>query len=393
MSKPLRPHQLTILLVTTLLLFVSACGDEGPATTPNQDNKNDETELPPAFEAHFTQPEPGEDDDTISQTVIDLLDMTPEGATVRAAMYTFSREPVAEAFGDAVERGVDVEMVLGNLSTHYDGSDWTAVELLRDLLGDRLYICRDGEDEGGCIGERIQHNKFITFSELEDGSEHVVVQTSANLTHAQLQEIDNLVVLRYDTALYDAYRSYWKDLRAAQPDPEYNRVEVGDNSTRVYFFPHSNGDPIVDNLQKVDCESGADVYLAMAFFTNARRDVASELRALDEQGCSVHAVLRQDQHTGSPGAQVESDLRRGNIDFALFTYDAPINLHSKYLLVDGAFGPDSEHQSIVWTGSHNYTLSALRYNDETILEIRDRDLFEDFLDDWQQIRDRAQTVN
>lgn len=379
---------LVVFCAYLLTFCLVSCANE----EPENGGSNSATDLP-AFETRFSQPQPDQQDDRISETIIELVDKAPQGSEVRAAIYTFSREAVAEAFADAHDRGVDVRIVLGNHSTHDDGSDWTAVEILRDRLGEALFVCRDGQDHGGCIGENIQHNKFVVFSELDDGSEQIVVQTSANFTNAQLGEFDNLIIARGDTSLYDAYRSYWVDLRNEEFDPEYDRVEEGDRDTRVFFFPHSTGDPVVEALDDVDCQTGADVYVAMAFFTNSRSEIAETLRSLDDDGCGVHVVLREDSHTDSPGAQIEADMRRGDIDFGLFSDEADVQLHSKYFLVDGAYGDDGEDEAIVWTGSHNFTYSALRRNDETILEIRDREVFDDYLDDWKHLRQQAQHVH
>lgn len=392
---------LALISVTTIGLL--GCGTDDPSlnqshsnhsSTDNDTSDNDATPaVEPGFETYFTRPQPGEPDETVEQSIVDLIDGAPSDATVRAAFYTFGREHVAEAFADAHERGVDVRIVLGNTSTHPNGNDWSAVTILRDRLGDRLTICEDGQSEGGCMGENIQHNKFVTFSEIADGSRDVVLQTSANLTEFQLSQFNNLVLLHDDAALYEVFVSYWQDLQRDELNLTYDRHERGDSGTKAYFFPLSSGDPILDALESVDCSEGADIYVAMAFFTNSRSDVAEELRSMDEAGCGIHVVLRERPEISSPGIQIMGNLENGDIDIGIFPDGDEIQLHSKYMLVDGAYGPDQESQRILWTGSHNFTVSALRYNDEAILKIRDDDVFDAYLDDWHHLRDRAQTVH
>ncbi len=367
---------------------------EGPDTdtwAPDVDEEEPETEA--QFEAFFTYPEPDEPDDAIEESIIDLIDNAPSTATIRAAFYTFSQTEVAESFADALERGVDVRIVLGNTSKFPDGNDWSAVTILRNRLGDRLTICQDGEDDGGCLGQNIQHNKFVTFSELEDGSTDAVVLTSSNMTDFQQSQYNHSVLVHSDPALYDAFYSYWEDLQQDERDPQYDRLEQGDADIHAYFSPLSSGDPILDDLQDVDCEQGADVYVAMAFFTNSRSDIAQELRAMDADGCGVHLVLRERPQINSPGVQIMGHLKNGDIDIGLFPEEEQVQLHSKYMLVDGAYGPDAQPQRIVWTGSANFTISALRYNDEAVVKIADDDVFDAYYDDWQHIRQQAPTVH
>ena len=358
------------------------------------DDTDDTAEEPlPSFETEFTQPQPDAPDHSIEDRVVELLDQTPDDARVLAAFYTFSRERVAQAFIDAYERGVDVRIVLGNTNTFDDGTPWDAVQLLDDELGDRLTICSEDEEhhEGGCMGDNIHHNKFITFSELDDGSEDLVLQTSANLTSAQLEQFNNMVLTRGDSDLYSAFVSYWNDLQPDVTDLAYDRYEHGEQ-TKAYFFPHADGDPILDVLDEVRCDVETDIYLAVAFFTNARVPVAEQLRQLDDDGCNVFVVLRERPEVFSPGDEIIDELERGDINLGIFREDEEIQLHSKYLAIDGGYGADDDSR-VVWTGSHNYTWFALRNNDEVLLKIRDDDVFDAHRDDWIHIRNRAETLH
>lgn len=353
--------------------------DEGPDASP--------------FDTRFSQPRSGQPDKAIEDAIVEYIEAVPDDGAIRAAFYTFGQDRVANALSDAHDRGVDVRVVLGNTSTHAGGSDWSAVDILRDNLGDRLTICQEGEDVGGCMGDNIQHNKFIALSKLDDGSRDVVLQTSANLTEFQLEQFNNLVIIRDDRSLYEAVVTYWQDLQRDERDLAYDRDEMGDQDLRIYFFPLSSGDPVLDRLAEVDCAAGADVYLAMAFFTDARSSVADRLREMDEDGCGVHVLLSEEPEIDSPGRSVVGNLENGDIDYGIFRDDEDVGLHSKYLLVDGAYGPDGQERRIVWTGSHNLTRSALRSNDEILLEIEDDQVFDDFYVDWHHMRHRAESVH
>lgn len=385
-----------VFLVFALVLAVG-CAPTTPANADNGDGGDDnavnDDEPAASFETYFTYPQPGEPDGTIEDRVVELLEATPEGATVRAAFYTFSLDRIAETIGDAHDRGVDIRVVLGNTNVNDDGSSWEAVQRLRARIGDRLTVCDEGEEDGGCMAENIHHNKFMAISDLEGPTEDVVVQTSANITHhSRTDQYNNMVVVHGDTGLYEAMTSYWDDLRSDETTPDYNRSEEGDANTTVYFFPLSEGDPIQKALREVDCQTGGEVYLAVAFFTDSRADIAHRLDEMDQVGCDVHAMIAEDEWSDSPGDEVLSVLQSGDIELGLFGEDAAIQLHSKYLAVEDT-RPDADDRHVVWTGSPNYSWSGLRNNDEVLLEIADQGVYEDYREDWQQIRPNADTLH
>ncbi len=386
-------------IVAVGVLAVSfGCGEP---TDSNGENNNDNGESESPFSAYFTYPQSGQPDTTIEDRLVELLDDTPEGEKIRGAFYTFSREDVADAFIRASQRGVDVQMVLGNTNVFDNGDRWSAVDRFDEGLGDGLTICSEwdpqqqDEPRGGCMGDNIHHNKFVTISGLEDGTQDVVLQTSSNITTAQLEQFNNMVMVREDAALYEAFVSYWEDLQRDEETPDYNRFERGDDATAAYFFPRSSGDPVLDALAQVDCEQGGDLYLAVAFFTDNRTEVATELKQMDQQGCNVHAITRERDRVGAPGDDVIDELSSGDIELAIFPEgdgtDYDIQLHSKYLAIDAEGG--SLDEPVVWTGSHNYTWHALRDNDEVLLKVRDRGLFEAFRDDWERLHSEAEPLH
>lgn len=357
-------------------------GDE--ADTGGTDDVGDTSppvELP-TFETHFNEPSGGENDDTLEDVIIDYLDRAGPGSKVRAAFYTWSRTRVARAFVDAYEDGVDVRVIVGNTSQHDDGTYWQAIQILREGLGSRLTICSEGQSSGGCIGDGIQHNKFTIFSDLDDGSEQVVLQSSANHTNPQRVQYNNTVIIRGDGALYDAYQNYWYDLHGQQQDLDYYRIFDGDENTRVYFYPRASGDTIVSILNNITCDTDAHIHVGMAYFSNPRTAVADTLAQRFDEGCDVSVLVREN----TTGSNVIDALSVPGIDLAVFPADATHSVHSKYLLVDAPYGSQQQRRRLVWTGSHNYTGPALRKHDETLLRLEDDDVYDAFLDNWEMMR-------
>ncbi len=361
--------------------------DVAPADVPGPDETSPPVP-PPQKQAFFTFPQvDGGNDATLEDLVVDVLGQASPGSVVRAAYYGFSRARVANAFVAAHDRGVDVRVIIGNNNVHPGCEDYVALATLKAGLGaGNVIVCQECADSGGCLGTGINHNKFIVFSALDDGSRNVVLQSSANATNPQLRQYNNTVIIRNDAALHTAYRTYWDDLSADRRNLDYYWSAVGDTGTKAYFFPRASGDTVVSVIENADCAvAGTRIRVAMAFFTDGRLEVAEALAAAKRAGCAVSVLLR-DEPPDYPGDDVVDVLEAANVTVRLFPIVNDVSIHSKYLLIEGGYY-GATGAKLVWTGSHNYTGPALRGNDETLLKIDDPVIYDAFLADWVRIRD------
>lgn len=363
--------------------------DAQRADTPEAQDADEPPAPPPQKQAFFNAADvDGTPDLSLEDLVIDMVNQTPAGAKIRASYYTFTRTRMPQAFIDAKARGVDVKFVLDNANNRNECDYSDAVSTLIDGLDpSNVTVCRDCQGEGGCIGIKINHNKFILFSELDDGSQNVVLQSSANLTNPQIVLYNNTVVIRDDQKLYDAYLNYWADLKAQRQDPNYYHKVVGSTGTKAYFFPRNTGDTVVNLINNLDCsEPDGQIRVAMAFFAKSRRAVAEALVGQKRAGCRVQ-VLLGDEELDSTTVQILED---DGVDTLVYTLTNGVTIHSKYMLLDGHY--IDKRQKLVFTGSHNYTISGLERNDETLLKINDSDIYEAFLDNWQLMHERQQAL-
>ncbi|MEW5848580.1 MAG: phospholipase D-like domain-containing protein [Myxococcota bacterium] len=338
---------------------------------------------PPAVAAYFNAPH-GDDqpDDTLELVLKELLSHAAVGSQVRVSLFTLTRGTMAQAFVAAFNRGVDVRLVLDGHNATY-----AAYQTLVDGLGaERITLCGTVA-AGSCIGTGINHSKFYLFSQLDDGTANVVVQSSANLSSPMLKEHNNLVVVRDDAALYSGYLDVWQDQQAQARNDDYYRVVVGDRPIRTYFYPRAQGDTVVSVLSNVSCGGGGRVLLAMSLFTNARVAIADRLAELKGQGCDVQALLRDDGTT--PGDAIVNALADGNVPYRRITQTATRStIHSKILIIDAPYdtGSGPTRRKLVFTGSHNYTGGALTDNDEQLMRVDSLPVFEAYLANWNAIR-------
>ena len=233
------------------------------------------------------------------------------------------------------------------------------------------------------------HHKTFLFSQLSDGSRNVVVQASHNLTTTQLTMHNNAVIIRGDDALFAAYERTWNDLFADAENPDYYRIDDGTFATRVYFFPRgTGGDTSVSILDNVTCDRTARIRVAMAFFTNARSEVADALARRAREGCDVRVVAGNAEIP--LGSTVASTLTAAGVELTRYPErTGGWALHSKYMLIDSLYSGSTVHRRLVFTGSHNWTGPALTENDETQLRIEDDGVFTAFMADWDHVRASA----
>ncbi|HLL36468.1 MAG TPA: phospholipase D-like domain-containing protein [Streptomyces sp.] len=299
----------------------------------------------------------------VKNHIVNAIHNTQSGRMIRAALYALTDADYADALAAAHRRGVAVRVVLdakyassaaaqsliGALGTDKSGGSW-------------VHVCTAG---GACIAPSgngaINHNKFFTFSRVGDPgvAEDVVIQTSANQTPLNTEKYwNNAYTVVGNTALYDAYRTYFTDLAAMVKNDNYFTSEkVG--TEKYYFFPQKTDDIVVGILDNVSCTGGTTVRVAA--FTLHRDEVALKLRALADQGCSVRIVFNESNDVTKLSGHRNIAIRQ------LKTADGYL-VHSKYFTIHGDY---AGHANTKWTftGSHNLDVSSLRENDEAMLRL------------------------
>ncbi len=341
-------------------------------------------EPPPRFQVVFSQrPEGNGRDPTLESTLLEMIGRALSGSRVRVAMYNFTRSNVAQALIAAHRRGVDVRVVLDG-DAHLLATS-VVPALITGLGRNRVTSC--GAPGTACLGTGIMHHKTFLFSALNDGSRSVVVQTSHNLTAAQLRRHNDALIIRGDSRLFAAYERTFEDQRRDIVRSNYYRIQDGHFRTRAYFFPRPAGDTMVSIVNNVDCSDGGRIRVAMAIFANARLEVARALAGRQQAGCTVEAVIGS---AGiAPGRDVLATLREMGVGVTLYPLRSGWALQSKYLLIDARYAGSTAPRRLVFTGSHNWSGPALRTNDETLLRIDNAGVYNAYLSNWNAVRSSA----
>jgi phosphatidylserine/phosphatidylglycerophosphate/cardiolipin synthase-like enzyme len=342
-------------------------------------------------EATFNRPGLGNDTSTrVEDRIVEMIGQAAPGSDIYVSIYTFKRAAIAEALLNAQQQDVTVQVLVDNKSLRSE-----AMALLRngDSTRPPLQGCRGGRCikvcRAGCHGFHINHNKFVLFSELRDGSRWVVAQTSANFTRGQLRHYNDLLVVKNDPRLYEAFRGYFDDLSRRRWSPRYYRREQGDSGIGVHFFPRLFGpDPLVHILSDIECDGDSVIRVAHSRFESYRVKVARRLRQLSDRGCDVHIILREEPGKRSPGKAVMRELE-GLVTLLPYKGDAsgPTHnaIHTKLMLINAPYAGSEARKHLVLTGSHNLSVTSLRLNDEVLLRVDNETLFDAYEAFWDEI--------
>lgn len=367
---------------------------------------------------------------TIFQQLARIIDRVPAGEYIEMSWFEFgadwttdteSKPNIPTRLVNAFQRGVKVRIILDNNEKEDGNSNesWFPYKTLAPVLGTKasassyVLLC---PNKKGCIAKRkiyddtyaYNHNKMLLASKimLNAGTfvSNVVFQSSGNLGSWDAQTSWNNAVTWSEGASFANYHRYFGDLHnnynGAGND---NYYWVGDSADqyKTHFFPRkeTNGDinqastdTIVSILDSVKCSyvgetdgnlHQTDVRVVMWSFN--RIAVANKLVDLVNDGCWVDVVYTN--MADSVKTKLSSQGSKLGLTACGVAYQGRnLRPHSKYMLIDGAY--DDDQIPRVYTGSHNYSPSALRNADESLVRIRSADIHSAYLrENFYKIRD------
>jgi len=296
-----------------------------------------------------------------------------ERYALRAALYEFHYQPVANAFAKAVEAGADVQIIYDAESSYKTENEATIRRAGLDNLNSVI---------PRTVTEGIRHNKFIVL--LEDGLPVAVWTGSTNISDGGIFGHSNVGHIVWDKKVAEGYEAYWQRL-AANLTPsklrEPNRVATPTPAGRT---PPNSVWPLFSARDEKDSNETLQWYadrmaeakkitcLTVAFnldevfqkVISQDNDVLRYIVKDDDLG--EGEIIGQDRDVlFAAGGYLDADAlinfrgERGN----------PLNsndyIHTKFMLVD-PLGTDP----LVVTGSANFSRPSQRTNDENMLVIR-----------------------
>jgi phosphatidylserine/phosphatidylglycerophosphate/cardiolipin synthase-like enzyme len=274
--------------------------------------------------------------------------------SIDIAAYDFNLWSLRNALIDATKRGVKVRMVMES-----DNMDNPEVQELRDA-----HINIIGDQQEG-----LMHNKFMIIDreDIWTGSMNFTVggayRDDNNLVHVQSTSIAHMYTAEFEQMyLHGLFgitkRSPSMSIPANTDDPD----------VEVLFSPEDN---VEDRIIAIIRDAKSSIGFMLYSFT--LDDVGTALIDMYHEGIIVSGVMDRDQAFSNQGTEYQR-LKDSGIDVRL---DGNENLmHNKVLIID---------ESIVITGSYNFSHNAETKNDENVLIIHNADIAAQYMNEFDLI--------
>ena len=353
----------------------------------------------------------------IERQVLHAISNTRKGSTIRIALYSFDRIPVAHALIAAKRRGVHIQMLLN------DHQDTKAMKMVRAYLGtntkkkDFIYKCHSGCRTDN--RKRLLHSKFYTFTKT-GGSKWALFFGSANMTlNAARHQWNDLYLMDGDKPLFAQYVALFDDMKKdyekmQPPFPPFCGIPANgvtcddavDFGTTVTFpkLVGPKNDPIIQILDRVQCittaADGRRVRTKLAVNMHTIRGhrgnyLADAYRRKFAEGCQarfsfglVGALTKG--HLGAKTPRGRMPLRSTGFDYHPENNDNVKNnpedkldltldyySHQKFLIIQGNYAGNPNAQ-LVFTGSSNWgALGSV--NDEILVAIQGKKIARQYL--------------
>jgi phosphatidylserine/phosphatidylglycerophosphate/cardiolipin synthase-like enzyme len=299
--------------------------------------------------------------------------------TIHGAFYEFHYIPILKEFKSAIDKGVDVKIILDdkNHGEYYNGlpkGPWkNNSDALQEVgIGYPFVKMRKSNPSF------IAHNKFIIL--LKNNNPKQVWTGSTNITQGGLYGHSNVGHIIRDDLVANGYDMYWQEL-FKDPEARTLRPWIENNS------PISNGIPPPDSMifsprkdlealkwyaSRMDLANSATFLTAAfgvndlfenVFYTNKNRLRYLMLETEDED---MEKLKSRKYNRISIGNVLEENLFEGWSKEQITGFNRHVKyIHTKYLLID----PLSDDPLTI-TGSANFSDASTKNNDENMLIIR-----------------------
>jgi hypothetical protein len=266
--------------------------------------------------------------------------------------------------------------------------------------GDKSYAKKCN---GSCRGRGgNMHSKFFAFS-TTGTAKNVVMVSSSNLNYGGAAlGWNDLYTMKNRPESFAGYNRIHREMTEDSKAGD-GKVEIKDGPFTSRFFPmrdaSKRNDPTLEDLNRVRCKSDfgrTKIFVSMFYWKGKRGDyLASKLLNLAGDGCRVSIIY------GAPSVAIAERLRKAAKARRIALYDSrwdfnddgynEIRTHAKYVLVKGRIGADrSAHE--VMTGSQNWVAGSLSRGDETTLNISLRSAYNDYIKNWDQIKNHSRRL-
>ncbi|MEO0169816.1 MAG: phospholipase D-like domain-containing protein, partial [candidate division WOR-3 bacterium] len=293
-------------------------------------------------------------EDTVLNVIVGLINSSRK--TLQIAIYEIDHPDIVRAIIEAKKRGVKVEMVMDDRMK----KEWAAKKLEKEGIP----IVFDNR-------EPYMHNKFAVIDS------QLILTGSTNFKESEIYRNDNNLVVINSRLIAENYlREFYemfedKKFGALSPRNTDCCFKVGPYRVEVYFSPEDDVEARIIKIVNM-----ARKNIKFAAFSFSDNELGNALVYAKKRGVNVAGVI-ESKSVKNRGSEYNKFVKNG-ID--VLRDGNPYNMHSKYIIVD---------DSIVITGSYNFSRNAQELNDENVVIIFSKAMAERFSKNFNRIYGEA----
>ncbi len=290
---------------------------------------------------------------------------SPESALLRniknanksfyGAFFEINSKPIISELINAYQRGIDVKLVLEKDNSGKRG--------IKELTDAGIKIITDNR-------KGLMHNKFAII----DGT--IVWTGSYNLTYNDEYKNNNNVIEIHSEEMAGIYLDEFKEMfeykifgnkKEYMVFPAFRKkyyVKIDDTDINIYFSPEDNIERII--IERIK-KAKHSVYFMGFSFTSKK--LADEMIRLNKKGIKVYGIIEKIGSNSKDSQYVKLKLEDVHVKL-----DKNRNrMHHKVIIID---------ESILITGSYNFSKSANEKNDENIVILHNKDISKLYLEEF-----------
>jgi phospholipase D-like protein len=328
-------------------------------------------------------------DPSVVERIRNLFRSAGAGDTLLVAMFRWDIASPAKALIEAQQRGARVELVADrDVVTNPVGKNLTAQLEQQDPTRKNVIICK-----GACLPWRakgpappaqdVNHLKLVV---AEIAGERSVMTTSLNLEGRQYSQVNSSLRM-IDDDVFAFSVKYFKRLRRQNNGrwDDSDKIHVGGRERPTAVVYPRRKDLLISTLRGVRCAKGANT-VDVVHAVIQRHDVRAELGRLQRSGCRVRVVVTRQLIEN--WLQARQPLPGGG------TADIPdarvrtILNHDKVWAIHAMW--KGKKRFLVVTGTSNATCGGLLYNDEMMVRLQGKWVWQQYTRHFERTYAHAQ---
>ncbi len=322
------------------------------------------------------------DENGPSQTLLREISH-PENQSITLATMTFSNRTVAKALCAALDKGVQVQVILD--ASAEPATAQTVVE-----CGGNLKLVGTKEEEGQ-MGD-LHHNKFLLIQRA--GPTDTLIFSTANFSNPGLSinhetwgfvsSADSNPLNRNHKCLVNALLNSSSNRKEFRLALEKCKVDDSKEQIQSLFLPTQSKELVkkiekaIANSERVWMTSNRFSFIPIVKAFDLRRDKSNSRAIFDDDLYWAAKLPNSEEYSGNAlDAERIAELKQTGVDvrYTETSYEAAQKMHNKFLVLD----------KMVIVGAGNFTAGGLTRNFENFYVITDASTVEQFASKFKQL--------